>query len=201
MKRHLELQGLELARRLRKQGVWLDIPEDDSEHSRTLTNGLYITQNGTCHIRSINEIQSAYIFDLHVASKCSWPFQISKVEVEFPWGNVPIDWLPEPDKTDVRGVGYKFPSKDPLEFERKVVINNYVGCHRKLRRGDFVAGLLLGIGEQVPDGAGPSPTTAFLRVYDQFDEKYEVSLLVFIDRPDKGTRKNLKKEMRKPLLE
>lgn len=44
---------------------------------------------------------------------------------------------------------------------------------RRLRRGDIASGLLLGIGELAPEDAGPSPTSAFFRVYDQVDREYE----------------------------
>jgi hypothetical protein len=189
-----------LARRMRAQGILLDIPEDDSEIGRSSAIGFYIIQNGKCEILPLDEFQSGDSFDLHIASNVSWPFEISKVEAEFPWGNVPINWLPEPDGRDIGPVGYRFPSELPLEYERTIVINHYVGSHRKLRRGSTASGLLLGIGERAPEDAG-SPVSAFVYVYDQFDRKYEANLLVFIQRWDGGIRPNPKKEQRKSLLE
>jgi hypothetical protein len=72
-----------LARRMRAQGILLDIPEDDSEIGRSSAIGLYIIQNGKCEILPLDEFQSGYSFDLHIASNVSWPFEISKVEANF----------------------------------------------------------------------------------------------------------------------
>lgn len=176
MKRNLASQ--DLARRMRAQGILLDIPEDDSE-GRRLASGLFMAQNGECLVIPIDRAQSAYIFDVHIVSNFAWPFSIEKVEVRFPWGQVPINWLPEPDDNDIQGAGYRFPGENPLEFERSVAINRYVGSHRKLRRGDVVSGLLLGTGERIPEDAGPNPAPALLYVYDQFDQKYETQISVF----------------------
>lgn len=189
--------GLELARRQRAQGVILEIPEDDSETGRR--SALEFYQDGECTILPLDEHRCGYIFDLHIVSNWSCPFEISRVEVELPWGLVPIDWLPEPGKWD--GAIYRFPGKGSHEYPQAQVINKYVNLYHILRRGDSVSGWLLGVGERIPDRALCGEISGFVNIFNQFSSKFQANVSFVLHRVDWERRRTREKKQRKPLFE
>jgi hypothetical protein len=194
---------IEMERRLRAAGVPLEVGEDDCGIAALPAYGLFITQTGECSVLELDPCGVGYILDLRIVPNLPWPFEISALELELPWQDSFLHWIPDPLETFAKDGMYWVPTKEPLSYSRDQVINHYIGTGKRLSRSRSLGGLLLGVGALMPDSVlhgGEVP--ALVRISDQFGKHYSTVLCLRASRMSEARRAELqhKKAARKPLF-
>jgi hypothetical protein len=190
-----------MERRLRAAGVPLEVGEDDCGINAVPANGLFITRTGDCSAIELDPSGVGYILDLRIVPNFPWPFEISTVELELPWTDSFLHWIPDPLETDAKDEMYWLPTKGGLGYARNQAINHHVGSGKRFSRGCSIGGLLLGIGAFMPDDIRPgSEVPAFVRVLDQFGKEYTREISLRVERANRRTRLQKKGSTRKSLL-
>jgi hypothetical protein len=180
-------ESLALARRIRAAGIPIRIEEDDGEGRHREEGRLLIRQVGGVVESSVADLDcggTRYIIYIRITSNLPGRFAVSSFGLEAPWEDSLFYWLDDPVEIGARWNAYRFPGRDPLEFDRSLVINHHADVRRTLSRGQSVQGLLLGVGfEPMPDRTWPENLIpAFLTVFDQFGHKYSAPVSLWADR-------------------
>ena len=171
----------EHAYKLRALGVLLEIAE---------SNDLIIKQlGGVTETRAFDlngGLGTGFIIYLSIIIDVS-KYAISRFALQLPWGDTSFRWLDDPVEIGAPWNVYRFPGTDALEFPRGVVMNHVAGLSRMWSRGEFVKGLLLGIGSNsIPDNfRHGSEIPAFIVVEDQFETPSLSPISLWTDRSAK----------------
>ena len=171
--------SLAMDRRLRRAGVPLLDPVDKER--------VLIRQEGAFECSMVFDRRwggTGCILDISITSDQSGLVVIRYIDLELPWHDVYFDWLPDPLERVPEEKNYFFPGEDGLVYPRKEVINHRRETHGKLRRGDFMKGLLLGssptpIPDQFSHGAR---IYANLRITDQLERSFSSRVVLWADR-------------------
>ncbi len=186
------LQRLNRARRLRANGVPLQIDRDDEDA------GLLMRQMGaltdSCAF-DLKDGRSGYIVNIRITITHG-AFTIADIALELPWTDRGLLLLEDPLENEARYGRYWFPGINTLAFERTEVINHAVNSRRLFRRGKTIEGLLLWVGsEPIPDAFVHGVFfPASVIVLDQYDNRYPFEVDLLTDRSQRGTRE---KQIRK----
>jgi hypothetical protein len=187
MKNRKAEPNLALARRIRAAGAAIYIEEDDGEGLGIPLAGLRIRQFGGVTESRAFDLSGATGYILCVAITFNLAqFAISSFELELPYQGV-VRWLDDPMESDGCSTAYRFPCKDPLEFERNQVLNRLADVRWTYSKGQSVSGMLLGIGtEPIPDDFKLGKMIpGFLIVTDQFAQEYRSPVELWADRVQK----------------
>jgi hypothetical protein len=193
-------QDIDLARRMRAQGIPVEIPVDDYEPGHgDPPVGLILRQQGSSDAYELPFNRTGYVLDVEIIPNFPWPFELSAVELAVPWDDQLIEWLPDPQETRAPYGMYWLDSENSaISYEREFVINHHIG--HTLTRGRSLRGLLLGIGRAMPaDVRHGAEVAAFLNVFDQFDRKYSCGITFWVDRSEQ-LYKPKRKKPRVPLF-
>jgi hypothetical protein len=196
-------EDIEMQRRLRAAGVPLEVVGDDCGIDALPANGLFMTQTGECSVFDLDPCGVGFILELRIVPNFPWPFEISTLELDLPWQDSFLHWLPDPIDTRAKDLMYWFPTSDRLRFPRNQAINHHIGSSKRFSRGCSIGGLLLGVGAFMPDDIRhDSEVPAFVRVFDQFGKRYTRPFSLRASRmsPSRRTRLQQKKATRVPLL-
>ncbi len=151
---------------------------------------LTITQDGESYIMDMGNESVGIV--LHVALTRELPGQIIVKEfgdLFLPWGRMPAIWLDPLEKGS--DVPYKLPKG--FSFERDLVLNDKLGASgMRLRRGDYVSGLVLGyvrtrISEKYNHG---QLLDAKFSVFDVTGKEYRGDVRFFMDREGSKMRRS-----------
>jgi len=187
---------LEMARQLSAAGVPLEIKDDAG------VDPVFMSQIGspleTCAFQ-LSYGGTAYLVNLSVTVNCSI-FGIERFELDLPWKDFSIQWLPDPLETD--STVYRFPGRHPLEYDRSLVINHFAGLQREFRRGQFFQGFLMGIGSKsIPDDVRHGPVPGFVAIVDQHGQPHSTLIELFIDGTQRYSTMNRGESARRPLFD
>jgi hypothetical protein len=189
---------IEMEGRLRAAGVPLDAGEDDGGIAALPAYGLSIMQTGECSVFDLDPCGVGYTIELRIVPNFPWPFEISTLELDLPWEDTFLHWLPDPLETYAKDGMYWLPTREPLGYPRDQVINHLVGAGKRFSRGRSFGGLLLGVGAPMPDTIlQGSEVPALVRISDQFGKQYSSA---FSLRASRRTQLQEKRATRKPLF-
>jgi hypothetical protein len=183
-----DFDQLAFARRIRRAGRPIHIPEDDGETRSVPSDALRVRQTGGIIESSAFEWGAGTGFKIHlvVTSNISG-FAVSYIELEVPWKQTYFHWLEDPVVIDGPSRCYRFVGNQTLEFERNLVLNHRLKWTQRFSAGESAEGFLLGLGsepipEEHPHG---KMIPAFVVIYDQFERRCQVPVKLWADR---GTR-------------
>jgi hypothetical protein len=166
---------LRFARRIRRAGRPIHIPEDDGDVRYIPSAALRVYQTG-------------FKINLVVTSTVSG-FAVSRIELKLPWEHTHVQWLEDPNVTIGSSRCYRFFGHQTLEIERELVLNHRLKVTRLFSIGESVEGLLLGIGsepipEEFPQGR---MIPALVLIYDQIARQYQAPVKLWADRSTRNT--------------
>lgn len=123
--------------------------------------------------------QTGYVLPLLVAHNIRGEFAVHQVELDLPWGTIPVDWYEKP--SDWKGI----PELENLRLGyRELNEEDLLKLPYRMRRGQVLRGVLVGVsGNPIPEdflGAGCVPTTVILKNY--WGREYAGTILLTISR-------------------
>ena len=180
----------DLVRRLIAAGCPLDIKQGVLDKPDTPPPSLLIHQVGGVVGTKAFDLDcsgTGYILDLEIASNAPGLVAIRCFTLELPWQDPRFCWLPDPADRRTEKHPYVFPGTNGLEYPREVVINHRTSGRGRLRRGDILDGLLLGMGfESIPSSFRHGDMVdATLCIVDQFGRRFSCKISLWVDRSAK----------------
>jgi hypothetical protein len=194
---------VQLAYRLKDHGCPLDLQFfQQAENGRS--RSLRIRQVGGLAESRVFDLETSgagCMLDLEIVNDLGRGIYLRGFELELPWQDDLFSWLPDPRERGKKPELYRF-AGDHLEYERKIVINRLVPSFTKFRKGDLVAGLVLGQGpREIPDGYKHGEELhAKFSVIDQFDTPHSADVVLYIDRGARLLRPRRPKKARRSLF-
>jgi hypothetical protein len=186
-----EFDQLAFARRIRRAGRPIHIPEDDGETRSIPSDALRVRQTGGIIESTAFDFGAGTGFKINlvVTSNISG-FAVSHIELEPPWKQTYFYWLEDPVVIDGRSKCYRFGGNGGLEFERDLVINHRLEVTRPFSAGESAKGFLLGFGhDPIPaEFSQGQMIAAFLVLYDQYSRPYRVPVELWADRSTRNIR-------------
>jgi hypothetical protein len=181
---------LSYARRIRRAGCPIHIPEDDGEHRSIPSDELlvYLT-DGVTESSAFDCRTGTGIMIYVVITYLKYKIAISSLELQLPWQQTCFWWLPDPHATDGPSNSYRFFGREPLEFERSQVLNHRLNVTSPLSAGQSMRGYLLGFGDPMPaDIQHGAKIPAFIIFFDQRGRDFRASLQLWADRSETKLR-------------
>jgi hypothetical protein len=180
-----EFDQLAYARRIRRAGRAIHIPEDDGDVPDIPSGALRVRQTGGVIESTAFDLGAGTGFKIHLlVTSTIAHFAVSHIELKLPWKQPPIWWLEDPVVIDGPSRCYRFFGDQLIEFERNLVLNHRLKVTEPFSAGESAEGLLLGIGsEPIPEEysqGGIIP--AFVIIYDQTARRYRVLVKLWADR-------------------
>ena len=186
-----EFDQLAFARRIRRAGRPIHIPEDDGETRSIPSDALRVRQTGGIIESSAFDWGAGTGFKIHLLVTSNIArFAVSHVELELPWKHTPVQWLEDPVVIDGPSRCYRFYGNQILEVERNLVLNHRLKVTQPFSAGESAEGFLLGLGsEPIPEEFSQGRMIpAFVAIYDQFARKCRVLIQLWADRNTRNTR-------------
>jgi hypothetical protein len=173
--------------RLVAAGCPLSADQDPSRPIQVPGHELIIRQVGDLISTRAIELDcggTSYTIDLQIVSDLPGVTTLFASALELPWEDPQFCWLTDPIEVNPLQSFYRVPGCDGLEYSREDVLNHRVASRGKLRRGDFLEGLLLGFGgAPLPEFYRHGSTfAAKLLIFDQFDHRFESEVTFWTDR-------------------
>ena len=112
---------------------------------------LAIYQNPNIHETGIYDLDSggtAYMVSVAFHNSSPAILRLHECRLEIPWWEPCFRWLEDPLGKVPREYTYDFPGPGPVGFERDMVLNHRLGRRGRLCPGDWMEGLLLGVGQE-----------------------------------------------------
>jgi hypothetical protein len=110
--------------------------------------------------------------------------------LEIPWREPCFRWLEDPLGKIPREYTYSFPDPGPVGFERDIVLNHRLGRKGRLCPGDWMEGLLLGVGQEpMPsDYQDHQGIKMRLCVFDEHGNRFGADIKFLVNRQGKRFR-------------
>lgn len=182
---------LAFARRIRKAGRPIHIPEDDGEARCLPSDALQVRQTGGVIESSVFDWGNGTGVKIYIVitSKVAG-LAVSHIELELPWKQTYFYWLEDPKVIDGRSQCYRFAGDTNLEFGRDLVINHRLEVTRPFSAGESAKGFLLGFGfDSIPDEfSHGTMIPAFVIFYDQLGRNFRAPVELWADRSQKNLR-------------
>jgi len=176
---------LAFARRIRRAGRPIHIPEDDGEVRYIPSYALRIYQTGAIIESTAFDLGAGTGFKINlvVTSRVSG-FAVSHIELQLPWEQALVQWLEDPKVIDGPSSCYHFFGNTTLEFDRNLVLNHRLQLTQRFSAGESAEGFLLGLGsEPIPEEYHHGKMIpAFVVIYDQFARMCQVTIQLWADR-------------------
>lgn len=194
---------LTFARRIRRAGRPIHIPEDDGDVRYIPSHALRVYQTGAIIESAAFDLGAGTGFKINlvITSRISG-FAVSHIELKLPWEHTHVQWLEDPKLIVGPSQCYRFFGSQPLEIERELGLNHRLKVTRRFSLGESVEGFLLGIGfepipEEFPHGR---MIPALVLIYDQIARQYQAPVKLWADRSTRNTRPAQVGERRKGQL-
>jgi hypothetical protein len=181
---------LTFARRIRRAGRPIHIPEDDGDVRYIPSAALRVYQTGGVIESTAFDLSAGTGFKINlVVTSTVSGFAVSRIELKLPWEHTHVQWLEDPNVTIGPSRCYRFFGHQTLEIERELVLNHRLKVTRLFSIGESVEGLLLGIGsepipEEFPQGR---MIPALVLIYDQIARQYQAPVKLWADRSTRNT--------------
>ncbi len=126
---------------------------------------------------------TGYMLNLEITSDVPGLFVNRYFSLDLPWQDPQFYWLPDPADSGTKWDLYVVPGTK-IEYPRNLVINHRTGARGKLRRGDILDGLLLGMGfKPIPDCFRHGTSVeGMLSLVDQFGRSHSSEVSLWINR-------------------
>ncbi len=192
----------DLVRRLIAAGCPLDIKGGVLGSSHVSPHGLLIDQVGSVTESKVFDLDcpgTGYILALEIASNVPGLLVIRYITLEPPWQDPQFYWLPDPADSRTEKDPYVIPGTGGLEYPRELVINHRTSRRGRLKHGDILDGLLLGMGfESIPDCFRHGDMVeATLCIVDQLGRRYSSEVSLWVDRSAQLFRRPPKRPRRR----
>jgi len=182
---------LAYARRIRRAGRLIHIPQDDGETRCIPSEALRVRQTGGVIESTAFDWGAGTGFKIYlvVTSNISG-FAVSHIELELPWQQTYFYWLEDPLVIDGPSRFYRFGGMGGLEFKRELVINHRLEVTRPFSAGESAKGFLLGFGyDPIPaEFSQGKMIPAFVAIYDQSARPYRAPVELWADRTTRNLR-------------
>jgi len=182
---------LAYARRIRRAGRLIHIPQDDGETRCIPSEALRVRQTGGVIESTAFDWGAGTGFKIYlvVTSNISG-FAVSHIELELPWQQTYFYWLEDPLVIDGPSRFYRFGGMGGLEFKRELVINHRLEVTRPFSAGESAKGFLLGFGyDPIPaEFSQGKMIPAFVAIYDQSARSYRAPVELWADRTTRNLR-------------
>jgi hypothetical protein len=182
---------LAYARRIRRAGRPINIPEDDDERPCIPSDELRVCQTGDVYDSTVFDIHPAGtgIKILIIITSLKSKIAISSFELSLPWKQTLFWWLPDPLEIDGLSNDYRFAGRETLEFTRNSVLNHKLTLMYPISAGESVQGYLLGFGDPIPPKFRHGDMIpSFVIFYDQRGRQFPAPLELWADRSEKNLR-------------
>jgi hypothetical protein len=182
---------LAYARRIRRAGRPIHVPEDDGEVRYIPAYALRVYQTGGIIESTAFDLGAGTGFKINLVITCRVSgFAVSLIELELPWEHTHIQWLEDPKVIDGPSRCYRFFGNTTLEFERNLVLNHRLKLTQRFSAGESAVGFLLGLGsEPIPeDCPHRKMIPAFVVIYDQFARTCRATIELWADRSTRSMR-------------
>jgi hypothetical protein len=130
-------------------------------------------------IIDLGPVQTGYVLPLLAAYNICGEFAVEQVELDLPWGTIPVDWYKNP--SDWKGI----PEFENLRLGyRQLNEGDLSKLPYRMRRGQVIRSVLVGVSEHpIPEeflGAGSVPATVIFKNY--WGREYAGTILLTISR-------------------
>ncbi len=192
-------EELGLCDELRSGGIPLD--QEVVEQMRAACRGLLIQQCGTALETAIFDLESggaAYVLNVAIDNVSDRILRPQEPRLEIPWSDLHFRWLENPFGKAPREYTYSLPPYGPAGFDPEVVLNHSLRPGRKLYPGDYLEGLLLGVGQaSIPvHYVDRQAVKLRLSIYDERGHRYTSDLILLVSRERKPRRQQAKESLR-----
>jgi hypothetical protein len=193
------LQSITYARELERGGIPMDLDLLPESGLSGPPPGLLITQVGdlrSTRAFTLETGMTGFMLDLEIVNNLPGQLYICWFELELPWQDKNFEWLPDPADQVPEGSVYRFPEHPSLEFPREQVVNHRTYKKGRLRRGDFLNGLLLGLGwEPIPERFPHfHQFRTTLTVVDSSERRFPTEVQLTVDRSAEGLMRKRREE-------
>jgi hypothetical protein len=180
---------------LRSLGVPLD--EDLLEEMGAACRGLEIYQAGTILENAVFDLDSGgtgYMLAVAIYNGSGQILRPQGPRLELAWPESHFRWLENPFGKVPREYTYSFPPPGPAGFDRDAVLNHRLRPGSKLYPGDWLEGLLLGVGQaSVPDQyLNRQGLRMRLSILDGRGNRYPSDVILRVSREGQLRRQQLK---------
>ncbi len=149
MSEKLSQEELLLASQLPGAGIPLDAEVLNTMEAAC--RGLVIYQGPNIpdtRIFDLDSGETGYIVAITIYSRSPRILSLNEFRLEIPWWEPRFRWLKYPLGKVPREYTYSFPDPGPIGFEPDAVLNHRLGRKGRLCPGDWIEGLLLGVGQE-----------------------------------------------------
>jgi hypothetical protein len=182
----MSLEALALARQLRDAGIPLDGEVLEEAANRTCSR-LSVFQNSNFVETNVFDLESGgtgYILSVMVHNESDQVVQLQAFRLEIPWWENSFRWLQDPFRESPRQYTYSYPAPGPAGFERDVVLNHRLGDQGRIMPGDWLEGLLLGVGDEpIPEEHCDRQRIEMpLSIFDGQGNRYQLDARFYVSR-------------------
>ena len=187
-----------LAFQLRSGGIPLD--EEVLESIEAACRGLSIHPAGNMPDTRIFELDSGgwgLMVSLAIHNDSPRILWLNEFRPEIPWWEPRFRWLEYPLGKVPREYTYSFPDPGPVGFEPDDVLNHRLGRKGRLCPGDWIEGLLLGVGQEPMPSDYQDRQLLVMRlwVFDERGSKFGADIKLLVERWAQRVREGKLREM------
>ncbi len=185
MRNKLSAQELLLASQLSGAGIPLDA--EVLEATEAACRGLAIYQGPNIPDTQIFDLDSGgtgYMLTIAMRSDSPRTLWLHEFRLEIPWWEPRFRWLEYPLGKAPREYTYSFPDPGPVGFEPDDVLNHRLGRKGRLYPGDWIEGLLLGVGQEPMPSHYQDRQALDMRlwVFDEQGNRFGAPIKFLVDR-------------------
>lgn len=184
---------------LRRRGIPLDT--EVLRNMRAACKGLVIRQAGTIAENAIFDSvfgETGFMLSIVIHNVSDRIIRPQGARLKIRWPQPHFRWLENPLAKVPREFTYSHPSFGPAGFDPELVVNHRLNGRCKLYPGDYLEGLLLGVGQApMPDHYVDRQAVRIrLSVYDERGNRYTSDLILLVRREQKLGRQQTKESLR-----
>lgn len=199
MNTKINKEELRLFAELRLGGIPLD--EAVLEEMKVSCRGLAIYQSGTLVENAVFDLDSggaAYMLAVAIHNDSDHVLRPQGPRLQMAWPESHFRWLENPCAKVPREYIYSFPPPGPVGFDRDAVLNHRLGPRCKLDPGDWLEGLLLGMGQaSVPDQyVNRQGLRMQLSILDGRGNRYASDVILRVSREGQKKRQQARESLR-----
>jgi hypothetical protein len=178
-------EDLALVRQLRDAGIPLD--GEVLEAAARTCSRLSVLQSPNFIETNVFDLESGgtgYMLSVVVHNDSDQIVRLQAFRLDIPWFENSFRWLQDPFRESPRQYTYSFPAPGPSGFERDIILNHRIGARGRIMPGDWVEGLLLGIGDEPMPGkyCDRQRVKMPFSVFDGKGKKYQLDAMFHVSR-------------------
>jgi hypothetical protein len=177
-------KDLALAGQLLDAGIPLDGDVLEEAAARTCSR-LSVFQSPNFIETNVFDLESggtSYILSVALHNESDQVVRLQAFRLGIPWWENSFRWLEDPFRKSE--YTYSFPAPGPAGFERDVVLNHRLGDQGRIMPGDWLEGLLLGVGDEpIPEEHCDRQRIEMpLSIFDGQGNRYQLDARFYVSR-------------------